>query len=405
MINFTNLGEFVCEFIESNEGIVYFGVGTQFYKQHDSNEWEFKLNQQFPPFLHDAKLKYFDKKILIVLIDPAFDDNFPYIVSSKNFLESSWIRSSSHSNLYLSEMGISVIVINGFVNWGPNRNEEYYNIEPLLLELCKCVSRPQNNSILFYHEFTGLNVIELENSIKKTFCFDDTKICIDITRGADLSCYPNLTNPANYPIITTDELSGRLEYLSPSSINKEKINQVVTQYKKFSFNNNFFSNNETNYLIDKPDDLVLYFQIISLDKILLRLVLDGIVSMIRQFYTMNEKKNFGTKMWGIKYFSLIQSKANFVCFDSVIEKLKFIDSINLDTSSIFDNDNIFNDVKMSVLDELYFILKSILVNIMIKYEVSEYEVEIFIGQLKNLKNKYELINYYKEFISQNIQNI
>ena len=413
MIDFSNLKKFIIDIVESNSTIIYFGIGTQFYNTKKSSVWDFKENQQFPPFIHDAKLKYFDKKILIILIDPAFENNYiPYIVSSSNnFLENSWTQSKIHENLFESSMDITVITINEYINWGiyksqsqsqsQNDSSNYIDMEPVLLELCEYISRPNINSILFYHEFTGKNVILLENSIKTTFNFDETKICIDITRGADLSCYFNLTNPENYPVITIYE--DKLKYLNPLGLNLSESTDILNKYEKFSFDSNFNSKLvdkfETNYLIDKPDELILYFQIVKSDAIIFELLTNGIISMIRQFYTMVEKKNFGMGMWGVKYFNIIKSKINSVNFDLVEEKLKLIDIINCDVNSIFDYDLRFNEIKHVILEELYKNLKLSLEILLLKYNSDKYIIDNIINELKNIENKYDFIKYFKNFIN------
>jgi len=406
MIDFTNLNKFIIEFIESNSTIIYFGVGTKFYSTNKSDEWDFKSNQQFPPFIHDAKLKYFDKKILIILIDPAFDDNLPYIVSSSNnFLENSWIRSCSHTNLFESSFGISVVTLNQCINWGIYRthehNSSYIDIEPILMELCEFIGKPNINSILFYHEFTGKNVILLENSIKRFYNYDDTKICIDITRGSDLSCYFNLTNPENYPIITIDENTNKLKYLNPSNQDIRKLTEIISKYKKYNFDSGsgLFDRLETNYLIDKPEELILYFQIVKLDSITIELIENCLVTMIRQFYTMENKKNFGMGMWGVKYFDIIKSKFIEANFYFVEEKFKIIDDINLNSDNSKDYELIFEEIKSAILEELYNILKSIFNVLLLKYNIDEDYIGDFINRIKNLENKYEFVNYYKNFIN------
>ena len=64
MINLTNLYEFITNLISDKSVILYFGVGTNFYYSTDTfnkHEWNISKNQQFPSFLQDAKIKYFEK--------------------------------------------------------------------------------------------------------------------------------------------------------------------------------------------------------------------------------------------------------------------------------------------------------------------------------------------------------
>ena len=310
MINLTNLFEYVQNYVDNNSTIIYIGVGTHFNGSMDpihKREWDIRENQQFPPFLQDAKKKYFDKKILLILIDPAFKEtSIPYIVSTSNsFLENSWKDNQSDSNIFESDLGVDVIILNKSITWGSYKEYEYdkesYDIFDLMIKLCKLISNPQIDSLLFYHEFTGKNPILLEYLIKSHFNYDDTKICIDISRGADLSCYFNLTEPENYPLISNENLNNKLKYINPIKISNNKIKQLYNQYYKFTWNKEkcTMSKTETNILIDKPEDMILCFQILKFDNNFLNIIKDSIITMIRQFYTMNEKKNFGSKMWGV----------------------------------------------------------------------------------------------------------
>jgi len=415
MIDFINLNTYISNIIKSNSTIIYIGVGTHYYGNNnneiDNNtninlkEWEFKYNQQFPPFIHDAKLKYFDKKILIILIDPAFKNNKPYIVTdSNNFLDKSWTQSNIHSNLFESDMNLSVITISEYIKWGCFNNTNdiiYYDIKPFLCELCELISNPDIDSILFYHEFTGKNTILLENIIKESVCFDNNKICIDITRGADLSCYFNLTDPENYPIIIVDEDS-KLKYLNFLNLDKIKIRDIISTFKEINLDFFSINKNESNILFDKPYELILYFQIIKYDSILINLIKNSIISTLRQFYTMTEKINYGSKMYFLQYFHVIKSQINLINFDIIIDKLKIIDNINLNNSDK-DYESNFNKIHNSLLEEFYILLKLLLNNLLFKYNIDMDYIENFIFQLKNLNNKYNIIKYYDNFI--NILNI
>jgi hypothetical protein len=341
MIDCDNLLEYIKNYIQINSTIIYFGVGTMFYpNQQYNDEWDYKNNQQFPPFLHDAKLKFFEKKILIILIDPVFNDcHCPYLVSdSKNFLENSWNQSTIFSNLYESSIGVSVIAIKKYIRWNDiNSSSEYYNIKPLLIELCKFISKPEIDSLLFYHEFIGSNVILLENMIKKSFTesdiYDDNKICIDISRGADLSCYFNLTNPENYPIIKIDEKFEKLKYLNPSKLSIHEISEIIFKYNKFRFDiSNLFDRQQTNYLIDKPDELIIFFQIHKSNLINIDLINKTIITTFRQFYSINNYTLLGTKMWAVEFFGMLESQISSINFKRVNELLQLIDEINLSYS-------------------------------------------------------------------------
>jgi hypothetical protein len=448
MLKLKNLLEYIENFILDSSTIIYFGVGTMYYTDINtntniSNEWEYNNNQQFPPFLHDAKLKFFDKKILIILIDPAFNDNHcPYIVSNcHNFLHNSWEKSEIYDNVYNSSMGVTTVTISNYIKWEDDKNmKSSFNIKNLLIELSKTISKPEIDSLLFYHEFTGTNVIMLQSLIKNSFNYDDNKICIDITRGADLSCYFNLTNPENYPVIKIDELTNKLKYYNPSKLSIIEMRNIILQYKMFAYksgndnnnknknnnNNNNKNNNKNNnnnkkflslfdrfktkYPTDKLDELIIFFQIHKSDDIIVKLIANTIITTIRQFYSLTNYNLFGTKMWSVTNFPLLETKIESLNFNNIMENLRLIDNINEEynktINKTFEEQEIYKEhinlIKDIVVEELYSLFNLSLRFILTKYNVSTTEIEEFINEIKNLKNKYEISNNFEKFISQKI---
>jgi hypothetical protein len=460
-IEFDVLYEYISESIKREPTIIYIGVGTKFYPpkdlEDDLPDWGLKNNQQFPPFLQDIKQKYMDVKIILILIDPAFvNGEEPYVVkTTDSFLHNSWSISSDPNNLapnhFISGFGIEVIVLDKCISWGicPTKSNSMsetkfdskfdtkfdsesceYDIEPFLTELARIISLPQHNSLLFYHEFTGSNPILLENSIKKSLSeqYNEDKICIDISRGSDLSCYFNLTDPTNYPVITIKD--NVLKYSNPELLDDIEKKKILQQFKKFTngfftdrfFTDGFFNNEpalkssnyniygdtdfsqmfskfETNYLIDKPDEMLLCFQIIKSDLLTIKLISDGIISMIRQFYTMNNKEHFGTKMYGVPYIKTISSKYDFINAIPIIENLEFIDVINKNKHIIPDYEKVFDEKKNKVLEQLYQLVQLTYIAILTKYDVEIDIIENLIVEFKNLPNKYNLIEFNKSFIN------
>lgn len=441
---FIKIHNYILETIEKESVIIYFGVGTKYHPTKNSDNsidehavWGFKNNQQFPPFLQDAKQKYPFVKILLILIDPAFTyGTEPYVVkNSENFLEGSWDVCSEYGlepNHYVSSFGIEVILINKYVKWTSystsmlDSNE--CDIELFLTILAKKISKKAfNNSLLFYHEFTGQNPTVLEDKIKKAIGkdFDGNKICIDISRGADLSCYFNLTDPTNYPIISMK--NGSLVYLNPELLDEnEKIN-ILNKFIKYTrgfftdsmssnsnsnsipsvtsdpenFQNNFqiFHKNDTNYLLDKPDEMLLCFQIVKSDIVTIKLVSEGIISMIRQFYTITKREFLGTKMYGVPYINKICSRFSFIDTIPVISNLELLDKINASELEQIDYSNSFDSVKMIVLEELYQIVFLVYIGVFTKYNIEIEQIEHFISELKKLPNKYDLMKSNENFVN------
>ena len=431
MITLHTLKDYIIKFVNSNDSsVIYFSVGSYCYAIEHNQElktnikhWGFEDNQQLPPFLHDFKFKNLDVPMLIILIDPIFNDEPPYIVSSSdNFLEKSWSISQKFSNLYLSSFGLNVIKISNKILWGDRdiQSQTDFNFEQLIIELCEYVSKPLSNTLLFYHEFTGSNIILLEHLVrKKTILFNPNKICIDITRGADMSCYFNLSNPEFYPVITYDELN-KLKYINPDLLtNDYKIN-IIAQYRKFTtgFNDNsqdcIFSKLNCNYLFQTPNEIILCFQIIKNDQETLNYIMNGILSLIRYLHVCDENKNFNMKMWGIQQLislkNYIQNKSFYLdckytttCLNTlnkVIDNIESIEKINQNKLADHpDYSENINFLKNEIIFDLYYIMQEMLINTVIKYQINEFEVKKLITELRELKDKYNMIDVYKKFIS------
>lgn len=440
IINFNNLENWLSKYIDlnaSNPSIIYIGGGTYCFSVNNNNNngndgnngndsnkyWGYEENQQFPPFLHDFKSSNINIPILIILIDPAFNLNTPpYIVNSQDqFYSNSWKKSNEYSNIYHSTLGIDVIVMPERVMWGDKlqMDSETYNFSNLMVNLTNKIEK--TNTLLFYHEFTGSNVLMLEHEVKKNATtFNPNKICIDITRGSDMSCYFNLSNPEFYPVISLDE-TNKLKYFNPDILsNNEKIN-IITRYKKFTDgfeipdSNCEYNKLKPNYLFSTNPDIILCFQIIKLDKIIFKLISNGLIPMIRYLYVCENYSNINNKMWGVSHLTTLNYCVN--NFNSIInsdyknqihiyeeiekiqEDLNLIELMNLNINSNPDYKESVSHLKDNIIYGLFNVIKNILVNIVIKYQINTIVVKDFINNLKQLKNKYDMITLYKNFIS------
>ena len=70
MIHLPNLCDYVENVVLTTSTIIYIGVGSYFFcpsNPSEKYERDIKDNHQFPPFIQDAKHKYFDKEILLIL--------------------------------------------------------------------------------------------------------------------------------------------------------------------------------------------------------------------------------------------------------------------------------------------------------------------------------------------------
>lgn len=426
MINLKNLEEFVIKYINTNKpSIIYIGSGTYCYSANlEDNVWSFDKNQQFPLFLHDFKSKNPEIPILIILIDPAFDLNIPpYIVNSTDqFYYGSWEKSKIYSNHYYSTLGIDVIVISDIIAWGENlqrkketEKKDCFNFENLMVNLCNKVSESKSNTLMFYHEFIGSNVLELEQLIKhKTQNFNPNKICIDITRGSNMSCYFNLSNPEFYPIISLDK-SNKLKYCNQYILSNDEKTHIISTYKKFTDGFGILDSTceyfpyKANYLFATEPNIIMCFQIIKYDKTIFKLISDELIPLIRYLYVCTDNTNFNNKMLDMYHLSKLKIYINNYNFKNDIflsdrvnlvdDNINLIESINLNINDNPDYNEIISHLKENVIYELFDIIKNILLNIIIKYQINVIIVENFINNLKQLENKYDMITLYKNFIS------
>lgn len=428
MIKLSNLENFLSQYISilNNPSIIYIGGGTYCYSTNsdEKKNWNYEENQQFPPFLHDLKAKHQNIKILIVLIDPAFNLNTPpYIVNSTDqFYSESWKKSNKYENLFHSTLGIDVITIQDTIIWNKSNNniekeeEDTFDFENFMVNLSNKVSISNSNTLMFYHEFTGSNVSELEQVVKKKSTFNSNKICIDITRGSNMSCYFNLSNPEFYPVILLDETTNKLKYINPDILsNNEKIN-IISQYKKFTKNFEISDSNcdyykfKPNYLLATNPKIILCFQIIKSDKIIFNTILNGLIPMIRYLFICENNTNINNKIWGISHLIYLKYYINnlncdyetekyiFNQIEQIEEYINIVESINLNISSNPNYDEIILNLKENIINGLFDIIKNILANILVKYNININIIDDLIINLKQISNKYEMTTCYKNFI-------
>lgn len=435
MINFDNLQNWIFKYIDSHSSkqtIIYIGGGTYCYSTTNNTNikfWKYEENQQFPPFLHDFKSININIQILIILIDPAFDCYIPpYIVDcTDQYYSHSWTKSKEYMNLFHSTFGIDVITIKDKIVWSDNYQEEQdaFDFVNLIVNISNNISEPNSNTLLFYHEFTGSSLLMLENMVKKKSTnFNPNKICIDITRGSDMSCYFNLSNPEFYPVILFDD-NNKLQYANPEILSNDKKIQIISQYKKFT--NGFgikdyeyeskpeyeyeyeygskcnYSLLEPNYLLYTNPNIILCFQIINLDKIIFYTISDKLISMIRYLYTcenytcLNDNIRMICNISKLKYYIKNFDYSNQI--ECIQEDLNLIELINSNISENPDYKETTSFLKSSIISRLFNIIKNTLETILVKYQINIFIIENFIENIKQLNDKYEMIPFYKKFIS------
>jgi len=82
--------------------------------------------------------------------------------------------------------------------------------------------------------------------------------------------------------------------------------------------------------------------------------------------------------------------------------LILIDKLNEEKDSNEEYEDLFEHIKQQILEELLKILEVILKNIVIKYNVSEYDVDQLIAIIYTLPDKYKLLEVFDSFITKNI---
>jgi hypothetical protein len=205
--------------------VIYMGIGTHYY---NLSGWIHEINQQFPVFLHDWKINNPDIPIKIILFDQC-TKSVPYIITDpSSFFAGSFVKNERYSNVYTSEFGIEVYSFPMNVNWFNDcfNTDGYYDITGLIIDIVKFVS--DANYLFFFHEFTGRNPENLEYEIKKLINFDENKVCIDITRGRDLSCRVDFSEPENYPLI--DLNNKNISWINPKFIKLDKRQELIDKF-------------------------------------------------------------------------------------------------------------------------------------------------------------------------------
>ena len=358
----------VSDFIDNGDDIkkiIYFGVGSHFNGnlQDISNYWKDNENQQFPLFIHDHKINNIDDEMIIILIDPSIK-NPPYIVTdSTSFYADSWSKDEIYDNIFKSSFGITVIVYQVAISW--EEIDKRVNIFPILINTCKIVNK-YKNYLLFYHEFYGSSPIILENKIKEVNgAYNPHKVCIDITRGGNLSCYFDLSDPFNYPIIAIE--NDCLIYKNPEYLSKEEICII----------NSKFTNININSVNKKDNDYILFQQIKNSLKFIKNICKNYVISLLRNHLIKNKLDD--------KMYQLIMIK-------NLIIKIPLL---NININNLIQYIRIMDD--QNITKELFNIFKIIINHLMFYYNFNSSDIESLLYLMNNDSNKYNLLKYFNDF--------
>ncbi len=300
-LNINLIPETIYNKVSSGPTIVYFGVGSEFNPrdpnsmQLDENNnqnrlgatpWEPNKNQQFPLFLQNFKYRNPDINILIILIDMVMSER-PFIVTeSDRFYSGDWAN-DGYSNVFESrDNNITVCTFRETLSYSDDKN---YNPIPILLQSIQLVMA--HNSLLFYHDFSGINSYVIDSLIRKSLQevpVEDyrNKICIDISRGMEGDCFPSMDSPHLYPIIKRE---GSLIHLDPRNLSPIEKTRL---YQKFytSTNTEIMYNRYKVELFDEENiDLILFEQLKHLNEVEIYRVSNGVFPIIRQLPKMDNE--------------------------------------------------------------------------------------------------------------------
>ncbi len=426
ILSIDNLSYYLKTRLIEQPTIIYFAIGSENLQYRESimnsgdenavtqnkiaGKWKPHENQQFPPFLHDFKLSNMDVNIIIVLIDMEMSLR-PYIINEpERFYSDTW-KDGPYCNIYNSEYGIEVISIRECLGWDDEKTMfssfKLFDIRPLMVDLCDYIL--STNTLLFYQEFTGNNTINLEYEIKEKYpYFDNKKVCIDITRGSDNSCFFDMDKPEAYPIIKYKK--GILEYVSFDNLDIGLQRDIIIKIPYF-IKNDLISENLVNPKFKK--EYFLFCQYINKNYILLKKIRDSVLSLLRissdkKNVTILSPINTSWQIDAICYLSKI--------FPSIVPNFTNIKQILLkfsekegeegedggDVKQKFLNENISQDTdfieykRRIVYEECIDILRKTLMDIS-KINYSQENIDLLIESIMSVSDKYKIDNIIRDY--------
>lgn len=360
--------------------IIYMGVGTHY---NNFKGWNYSNNQQFPAFLHDWKLNNSTIPVKIILFDQA-TTGIPYIITNKDsFFADSFVEDKRYSNVYNSEFGIQVYSFALNVNWINNdlNMEGNYDITELICSIVKYVS--ESNHLFFFHEFTGRNPEMLEYEIQKMIDYDESRVCIDISRGRDLSCCVDFSEPENYPLIKLEDKY--ISWVNPKSISLKKQRQLTEKFADKSI-----TKLECPYYNSDMFDYYFFRHIVNNNRCIYN-ICKQIIYVMRTLYNKDlEFSNWeATSILKLNILSVKIPDIK-VYLNKLYAGVYQIQDI---IKSGMDKDTIF-PYKLSLLEDLKSIIEICLSNI--KYLREDEFTELFI-MFDTLDDKGNLMNIFNDF--------
>jgi hypothetical protein len=367
---------------EKSPCVVYMGIGTN-YEDYGTSRWNRELNQQMPIFLHDWKINNYGVPVKIILFD-GIAKNSPYIVKDEeSYYAESFMRDSKYVNVYKSYFGIQVYDFHLNVKW---TNDEYnmpgdYDITNLVAKIVKRVS--ESNHVFFFHEFTGRNPEQLEYQIKKMTKYDDSKVCIDISRGRDLSCCVNFSEPENYPLIN---MTGRsITWVNPKLFSFEKKRELNKKFNKANI-----ESNSTPYENCEIYDFYLYRQMMNINQYIYNCC-TKIIYFMRLLYDKETKLTKIDKKYILNVDTLTMKINGIqkIC-NSIIAHTLQVDQI---ITTLHDEDTAYAH-KLSLLEKLNTLLEICVGEIK---EISKEDFDELLSEFETLENKNRLITVFRNF--------
>jgi hypothetical protein len=359
--------------------IIYMGVGTHC---NDFKGWNCSNNQQLPAFLHDWKLNNPTIPVKIILFDQA-TTGIPYIIANKSsFFADSFVRDMRYNNVYNSEYGLQVYSFAMNVDWINNKldTKDNYDITELIISIVESVSK--SNHLFFFHDFTGRNPTILEYGIKLLTDFDESRVCIDISRGRDLSYSIDFSEPENYPLIKLD--GQYISWINPKWISLKKQQQLIEKFEDKSI-----TVLESPYCNADMFDYYLFKHIVNNNRYIFN-ICKQVICIMESLYNKDSKfSDFGTNIMKlnilnvkIPYIQIFLSKA-FIRVNQIQDKIS--SGICKNTVHLY---------KLSLLEDLKTIVGTCLSSIK---TFSSFELSELFSAFDTLSDKSKLMNIFNDY--------
>lgn len=393
-LDINHIPQIIYDKVSTGPTIIYFGVGSEFdpkepnsinTENNNQNQikispWEPSKNQQFPLFLQNFKYRNPDVNILIILIDMVMSER-PFVVrENERFYSGDW-KNYPYSNVFQSEQNnITVCTFRETLSYTDNNN---YNPISMLVQSIQLVL--VHDSLLFYHDFSGINSYIVDNLVRKNLqgvSLEDyrNKICIDISRGLEGNCFPSMDSPHLYPVLKRE---GSLIHVDPrnlSPIEKTRLYQkTCTDIMSDDYKVELFC--------EENVDLILFEQLKYLNQVEIYRISNAIFPIIRQLPNLDDKP-LPKFEYAIGFLDSLSSDYPEI-MDQYLNIKRLIGN-SKDSQELV-------EIKIKLKELAYDIIEIFMNTISRDYGISNDTIYELYNKLKTHPNLYQLSTIYKDF--------